>query len=425
MFKAAPGKSFSSYAPYNSDMTMNGQKFGKQMSATLPMTAQARPKAGGSYAAYAAQPAQPQASVAPPAPGMPRNYQIGSDGGRWLSGGTSARNVMTKQPTSFDRGWEPWLYHPSDRRYAPQPQEPANSAPVEKPSLTTPGSYNYVGSPVGPNGERWASQPPQRASVIRAYDPGMAQPVAPPSFGTPLGDDLSAVDRTQGMTPWGDVLPPPDASDHDAERRRRLTQGVTNYLPGKRGIDYRNSYGPRMSGESYDLLPGLEQEFPGVDEDTLIAIANRRVAKQREGAIDRARAELGQQPIYEDRTGLPQESWVDRRNREMVEEARRANQQSMANIPGQGRPAIGQSAGAPAFQASFGNPFGGPTQQPNFGQRDAFISNINNQLGQMQQQSWLQPGSIGAPQLDFQNLWGRAGDMVKQGWQNPLTGLLS
>jgi hypothetical protein len=69
------------------------------------------------------------------------------------------------------------------------------------------------------------------------------------------------------------------------------------------------------------------------------------------------------------------------------------------------------------FQAQTLNFDGTQSQMPNFQQRDAFISQINNQLGQMQQQSWQQP--MGAPQFNFPQMWGQAGQMVDQGWQNP------
>lgn len=75
----------------------------------------------------------------------------------------------------------------------------------------------------------------------------------------------------------------------------------------------------------------------------------------------------------------------------------------------------------PPFQAFYGQMGGGYSDQPNYGQRDAFVSQINNQLGQMQRDSWNRP--MGAPQFDFGQMWGRAGDMVQQGWQNPLMGL--
>lgn len=77
----------------------------------------------------------------------------------------------------------------------------------------------------------------------------------------------------------------------------------------------------------------------------------------------------------------------------------------------------------PPFQAAYGQIGGGYAPQQNAGQRDAFISNINNKLGQMQQQSWASPGSVGAPQFNFGQMWGQAGDMVQQGWQSPLAGL--
>jgi hypothetical protein len=77
----------------------------------------------------------------------------------------------------------------------------------------------------------------------------------------------------------------------------------------------------------------------------------------------------------------------------------------------------------PPFQAAYGQIGGGYAPQQNAGQRDAFISNINDQLGRAQQQSWASPGSVGAPQFNFGQLWGQAGDMVQQGWQSPLAGL--
>lgn len=83
---------------------------------------------------------------------------------------------------------------------------------------------------------------------------------------------------------------------------------------------------------------------------------------------------------------------------------------NIANNPSAPRP--------PAFQASYGNLDGTTSQQPNFQQRDAFISQINDRLGQMQQQSWQQP--MGAPQFDFQGMASRANEMVRGGWQNPM-----
>ena len=55
----------------------------------------------------------------------------------------------------------------------------------------------------------------------------------------------------------------------------------------------------------------------------------------------------------------------------------------------------------PPFQQSWGNPFGAATSEPNFDWRNSLIGNVNSQLGQMQQQSWQQPGVLGAPQFNF------------------------
>jgi len=82
------------------------------------------------------------------------------------------------------------------------------------------------------------------------------------------------------------------------------------------------------------------------------------------------------------------------------------------------------------FTAQYGNMNGGYSSQPNYGQRDAFIQNINdttagyqgNQgtyLGQgAPPQSWGQ-----APQYNVPQMWQQAGNMVSNGWQNPLSGL--
>lgn len=49
-----------------------------------------------------------------------------------------------------------------------------------------------------------------------------------------------------------------------------------------------------------------------------------------------------------------------------------------------------------------------------FAQRDAFIQNINDTRSQ-----YAANPAAGRPQMDFGSMWGRAGDMVSQGWQNP------
>ena len=53
-----------------------------------------------------------------------------------------------------------------------------------------------------------------------------------------------------------------------------------------------------------------------------------------------------------------------------------------------------------------------------FPMRDAFIQNINDARS-----SFAANPSAGRPQMDMGRMWGQAGDMVQQGYQNPLAGL--
>jgi len=103
--------------------------------------------------------------------------------------------------------------------------------------------------------------------------------------------------------------------------------------------------------------------------------------------------------------------------------------------PGQAKPIQPQSQGTPYGAQSDGNyayatpnnrpaPFtqrytnfdGTQSEQPNFGQRDAFIQNINDSM-----LPYYGGKSQGAPQFDFQSMYKKAGDMVKDGWQNPFS----
>ena len=88
---------------------------------------------------------------------------------------------------------------------------------------------------------------------------------------------------------------------------------------------------------------------------------------------------------------------------------------NVANNPYANRP--------PPFQATTQNFDGTQSQMPNFQQRDAFINQITNQLGQMQGQSWQRPG-MGAPQFNFPQMWGQAGQMADQGWRSPFASAL-
>lgn len=74
----------------------------------------------------------------------------------------------------------------------------------------------------------------------------------------------------------------------------------------------------------------------------------------------------------------------------------------------------------PPFQAAFQNFDGSVTDTPLFGQRDAFIQNLNDRDFQ-----YMAGMGQGPQQYDFGGMWGQAGDMLADGWQNPLAGLFN
>jgi len=103
-----------------------------------------------------------------------------------------------------------------------------------------------------------------------------------------------------------------------------------------------------------------------------------------------------------------------------------SEQQNQQTFPFSGNQNVPQST----FTAQYGNMNGGYSSQPNYGQRDAFIQNINDATAgyQANQGTYLGQGAPPptwgqAPQYNIPQMWQQAGDMVSNGWQNPLSGL--
>lgn len=64
-------------------------------------------------------------------------------------------------------------------------------------------------------------------------------------------------------------------------------------------------------------------------------------------------------------------------------------------------------------------------QGPQFyNQRDAFINNINQSLGQQMMQNFGSAQPL-PPQMNYGALWNQAGEMARNGWTNPLAGLFA
>lgn len=93
-----------------------------------------------------------------------------------------------------------------------------------------------------------------------------------------------------------------------------------------------------------------------------------------------------------------------------------------------GRPTGMQSyAQQPAFTQTMQTPYGQMNPNQYYQQRDAFVQTANDQMGQYMANAGTYQGS-GAPsqswgqqpQFNPQQMWGQAGQMVEQGWQNPM-----
>ena len=82
---------------------------------------------------------------------------------------------------------------------------------------------------------------------------------------------------------------------------------------------------------------------------------------------------------------------------------------SPADLPPEQRP--------PGFTQTFTDPFGNQTQNNPMAQRDALIQRIN------EQSLPYYMGGAGQFNPNLQDLWGQAGNMVENGWANPLAGL--
>lgn len=252
-------------------------------------------------------------------------------------------------------------------------------------------------TPMQPQGMTPSKPGPGRPSVpmMQNYGPGQAQPQQSPyAASTPYGQ--------QPQAPNGGAARPPSLSQYTSPGTAlpgRFGGGRAPQEANEAGFQYptgqqqlMNRYGP---GTSPGYMAG-NQDTPGFNPTANRPPPFQSTTRNFDGTTSQQQpANRPMAPGWEDAplaVTLPAEDFY-------------APRQQPANRP-------------PPFQATTQNFDGSQSQMPNFQQRDAFISQINNQLGQMQQQSWQQPG-MGAPQFNFPQLWGQAGQMVQQGFQNP------
>lgn len=73
----------------------------------------------------------------------------------------------------------------------------------------------------------------------------------------------------------------------------------------------------------------------------------------------------------------------------------------------------------PAFTQTLQTPYGQMNPNQYYQQRDAFIQTANDQMGQYMANAGTGQSPGAPPQFNPQQMWGQAGQMVEQGWQNP------
>jgi len=189
------------------------------------------------------------------------------------------------------------------------------------------------------------------------YRPGMAQPIQPPSQGTPYGQP----------SPWG------------GDGRQREQQPRNDFSPWRdgqsmgRGQIHQMTYG-RPFGVPAGTVEAQPQQYssPGGPAAFTPGMAQARPPQS---------------------TGTP----------------------------------YGMAAPArPPFSSTMYDGFGNQTTPEQFyPQQQAMVSQIFGRLGQMDSGTYLGPGSPPPtwgriPEFNYGEMWDQAGQMVQQGWQNPM-----
>lgn len=212
---------------------------------------------------------------------------------------------------------------------------------------------------------------PRKQSPYAAYSPGAAQPMQQPGQGTPYGR-------------------------------------------------YSEASGPRA-----DARPSMQRESAGRGYDA----APQRGAEGRMGGGYRESAPRGGEGRGGSEGGMSA--------RPVGRFAAGTSQEYMAANPDTGPFRQGGESGAPNGNLAYASPESRPTpfaQNTSFGgqqfgdasqalaQREAFVNNIVNSRSNQAMQWGM--GNQQAPSRDFGSLFNQAGQMVQNGWQNPLRNLM-
>lgn len=260
--------------------------------------------------------------------------------------------------------------------------------------------------PSAPSAPRMPAQPvPQPYGAPTRPRRGTQAPVSrqsPPSFSPPpaAGPDFGQMFNFQGFAPAPPPPRPPEIAPAQADwygppgsfngqgERRRVTQDFD--FDERRRIDAR-------------IQQQMQEQFPYRNPSDVPNGVRENITRQEQQFTEQLRRERFAQPNAE---------------RDAAVAAQEAEYQQR----------LQQRYGGPGFtQQSIGWDGSVMSPQQNIAQRDAFIARLNAERAPLAATAGVYQTGMApvAPPLnrDFASMWGQAGNMVANGWTNPLAGL--
>lgn len=291
------------------------------------------------------------------------------------------------------------------------------------------GKYSVSHAPPADQMQAWkqqATKPPDMSAYaaqggFQAYRPSQAQPVQQ-SAGTPYGQPSILVSRPDSEKSAAE-------SAREAEQFRKATN-LDYYDPQQREFAKRYFNDPNVL-----LNTDRDAQFGPKSPD---AVYRAYQTGYRPSTAEQYYNQ--ERPSYDRwfRTwtqGTPEpmpsnqvfpRAWNDAMAQYADAPRTRITQAQTFGGEGEGNLAYAQDR-PPAFQTRVTG-FGAQMAPADFtAQRDAFIQRLNDERGRLSSQAGVY-GNNGRPNFyrpsrDFGALWRQAGDMVKDGWTNPLAGL--
>ena len=289
----------------------------------------------------------------------------------------------------------------SPGRAQPQQTSQARTTYVPNP-YTSEAAWNGIASKVQ---QEWADR--QKGSAMAAYSPGRAQPQQT-SQGTPYGQPatLAPVLQPPGKPLKGPGTAQPKTTPQGSPYRQPAAPQPNQPSYAMPQFDYEGM----MRQAQEQMRQYYQQSMPQVAPPPAVPMSAPQVApRHRQPATPPA-------PPPSPQPAAPMPS---PRVQDMFQAGgpmftpfaftMPMGPPSPADLPPEQRP--------PGFTQTFTDPFGNQTQNNPMAQRDALIQRIN------EQSLPYYMGGAGQFNPNLQDLWGQAGNMVENGWANPLAGL--